>query len=97
MDLHREKREAAGDGEALFSADVQAIDVLGSNGRIRANVDNVDSVDLVLEMLEGARADIAADVEAARGDLETEADRLSEMIAERLLGRSLTSEAESEK
>ena len=52
--------------------------------------------DAAQEMLEAARADIAADVEAARGDLETEADKLSEMIAERLLGRSVTTQTKGD-
>lgn len=50
-----------------------------------------------LQMLEAARQEINADFEAARGDLEKEADRLAEMIAERLLGRTLGSSSESER
>ena len=39
------------------------------------------------EIVEKAREELAGDLETARKDLESEADRLSQMIAERVLGR----------
>ena len=39
------------------------------------------------EIVGKAREDIAADIATARKDLEAEADRLSQLIAERVLGR----------
>lgn len=42
-------------------------------------------------VVDEARAEIAADLETARRDLESEAERLSEMIAERVLGRPVGS------
>jgi len=44
------------------------------------------------KVVEGARAEIAADLETARQDLESEAERLSAMIAERVLGRPVGSD-----
>lgn len=42
------------------------------------------------EVVHQARQEIAADVETARNDLEAEAERLSKMIADRVLGRALS-------
>ena len=42
------------------------------------------------KIVDEAREGIAADVQSARGDLEAEAERLSQMIAERVLGRPVT-------
>jgi len=66
------------------------------SGRERREELMKEARDAAQEVLEAARGDIAADVEAARGELEAEADRLSEMIAERLLGRQLTSEGKGD-
>ena len=43
------------------------------------------------EVVDQARAEIAGDVEVARKDLEAEAERLSQMIADRVLGRPVGS------
>lgn len=45
-------------------------------------------------VVEQARAEIAGDLETARRDLEDEAERLSELIAERVLGRPVGSDRE---
>ena len=44
------------------------------------------------EVVDQAREEIAADVETARNDLEAEAERLSRMIADRVLGRAVSSD-----
>jgi len=44
------------------------------------------------KIVEQARDEIAADLEVARKDLEAEAERLSQMIAERVLGRPVGSD-----
>ena len=44
------------------------------------------------EVVDRARQEIAADVETARNDLEAEAERLSRMIADRVLGRTVISD-----
>jgi F-type H+-transporting ATPase subunit b len=44
------------------------------------------------KIVERARDEIAADLEVARKDLEAEAERLSQMIAEQLLGRPVGSD-----
>lgn len=43
------------------------------------------------KMVEGAREEIAADLAKGKRDLDAEADRLSQMIAERILGRPVGS------
>jgi len=48
-------------------------------------------------LVEEARAEIASDIEVARKDLETEAQRLSEMITERVLGRPVGKAGESDR
>ncbi len=44
------------------------------------------------DIVEKAREELAADVEIARKDLESEAERLSQVIAEQVLGRPVGSE-----
>ena len=44
------------------------------------------------KVVEKARGEIAADVETARKDLESEADRLSQMIADTVMGRPVGSD-----
>jgi F-type H+-transporting ATPase subunit b len=48
-------------------------------------------------LIEEARAEIAADLETARHDLEAEAERLSEMITERVLGRPVGKAGEGDR
>jgi F-type H+-transporting ATPase subunit b len=43
------------------------------------------------QMVDEARQEIATDIESARRDLEAEAERLAQMIAERVLGRPVSS------
>ncbi len=43
-------------------------------------------------MVEKTRAEISADIDTAKKDLEAEADRLAKMIAERVLGRPVGSD-----
>lgn len=43
-------------------------------------------------MVEAARAEINADIDTAKKDLEAEAERLAQMIAERVLGRPVGSQ-----
>ena len=47
------------------------------------------------DIVEKAREELAADVEIARKDLESEAERLSQVIAEQVLGRPVGSEGGS--
>ena len=47
------------------------------------------------DIVEKARAELAADVEIAHKDLESEAARLSEVIAKQVLGRPVDPEGES--
>ncbi|MCH7824681.1 MAG: F0F1 ATP synthase subunit B [Acidobacteria bacterium] len=60
-------------------------------GRARRDERMTEARQEAHKIVERARAEIAADIETARKDLESEADRLSQMIAERVLGRPVGS------
>jgi len=60
------------------------------NGRAKRDELMAEARQEAHKVVDEARQGIAADLETARTDLEAEAERLSEMIAERVLGRPVT-------
>jgi len=63
-----------------------------SDGRARRDELMHEAREQAGEIVGKAREDLAADIATARKDLESEADRLSRLIAERVLGRPVGSD-----
>lgn len=68
-------------------------DAAARAGRARRDELMAEARQQAHEMVEQAREEIAADLDAARRDLEAEAEKLSQMIAARVLGRPVSSPA----
>jgi F-type H+-transporting ATPase subunit b len=61
-------------------------------GRIRRDELMAEARQQAHQVVDEARQEIAEDLETARHDLEAEAERLSQMIAERVVGRPLSAD-----
>ena len=62
-------------------------DAAQREGRARRDERMMEARQAAQDIVEKARAELAADVEIAHKDLESEAERLSQVIAEQVLGR----------
>ena len=69
MKNEREQRDPGGEHEVVLARHVQPLDVLPGDLRVRADVDDVDPPNVLLEVLDGLGDQPACDERLAKPDL----------------------------